>query len=80
MTFHTFTFYAFAAILVFAALRVVTARNPVHSVLFLITAFFSAAGLVDMTAASASNHHRILISTSSKEPTLSVPESQNSRF
>jgi NADH-quinone oxidoreductase subunit J len=43
MTFPTFLFYAFAAILVFAALRVVTARNPVHAVLWLVLAFFTAA-------------------------------------
>jgi len=43
MTFATFLFYAFAAILVFAALRVVTARNPVHAVLWLVLAFFTAA-------------------------------------
>jgi NADH-quinone oxidoreductase subunit J len=36
-------FYAFAAILVFAALRVVTARNPVHAALWLVLAFFTAA-------------------------------------
>ena len=45
MSFHTFVFYAFAAILLFAALRVITARNPVHSALFLVLAFASAAGL-----------------------------------
>jgi NADH-quinone oxidoreductase subunit J len=38
-------FYLMAAVTVGAALAVVTARNPVHSVLFLITTFFSAAGL-----------------------------------
>ena len=43
MTFATFLFYAFSAILVFAALRVVTARNPVHAVLWLVLAFFTAA-------------------------------------
>jgi len=36
-------FYIFAAILVFAALRVVTARNPVHAALWLVLAFFTAA-------------------------------------
>src|SRR4051812_46285399 len=36
-------FYLFAAILVFAALRVITARNPVHSALWLVLAFFTAA-------------------------------------
>ena len=38
-------FYVLAAVSVIAALRVVLASNPVHSVLWLITAFFSAAGL-----------------------------------
>ena len=38
-------FYMFAAILIFSALMVITAKNPVHSVLFLILAFFNAAGL-----------------------------------
>lgn len=45
MSFQTATFYAFAAILLFAALRVITARNPVHSALFLVLAFVTAAGL-----------------------------------
>jgi NADH-quinone oxidoreductase subunit J len=38
-------FYALAAIAVVSAFLVVTARNPVHSVLFLILTFFTAAGL-----------------------------------
>jgi NADH-quinone oxidoreductase subunit J len=38
-------FYVLAVIAVAAALGVVSARNPVHSVLFLITTFFSSAGL-----------------------------------
>ena len=45
MNFETVIFFAFAAILVFAALRVVTARNPVHAALFLVLAFFTSAGL-----------------------------------
>src|SRR5437899_10785670 len=45
MTFFTFTFYVFAAILVFAALRVITTRNPVHAALWLVLSFFSAAGI-----------------------------------
>ncbi len=44
MTFATFVFYVFAAILVFAALRVITARNPVHAALWLVLSFFTAAG------------------------------------
>ena len=45
MTFQTAVFYVFAAILVFAALRVITSRNPVHSALWLVLSFFSAAGV-----------------------------------
>ena len=40
-----FLFYLFASVTVFAALRVVTARNPVHSALYLVLAFFSAAAI-----------------------------------
>jgi NADH-quinone oxidoreductase subunit J len=40
-----FLFYLFAAVTVFAALRVVTARNPVHSALYLVLTFFSAAAI-----------------------------------
>jgi len=45
VTFSTFTFYAFAAILIFAALRVITTRNPVHAALWLVLSFFTAAAL-----------------------------------
>jgi NADH-quinone oxidoreductase subunit J len=38
-------FYLFAAVAIASAVMVVSARNPVHSVLFLILAFFNAAGL-----------------------------------
>jgi NADH-quinone oxidoreductase subunit J len=38
-------FYVFAAILLLSAVMVVSSRNPVHSVLFLILAFFNAAAL-----------------------------------
>ena len=41
----TFFFYVFAAILIGSAAAVVTCRNPVHSVLCLILAFFNAAAL-----------------------------------
>ena len=41
----TIAFYVFAAILLGSATMVVSSRNPVHSVLFLILAFFNAAGL-----------------------------------
>ncbi len=45
MIIQAFAFYLFAGILLASALMVITARNPVHSVLFLILAFFNAAGL-----------------------------------
>lgn len=45
MTFQQFVFYAFSGILIFAALRVITARNPVHAALFLVLAFFTSAAL-----------------------------------
>ncbi len=38
-------FYIFASVLVLSALAVITVKNPVHSVLFLIFSFFNAAGL-----------------------------------
>jgi NADH-quinone oxidoreductase subunit J len=38
-------FYVLSVIAVFSAIAVITARNPVHSVLFLILTFFNAAGL-----------------------------------
>jgi NADH-quinone oxidoreductase subunit J len=45
MEFKTVLFYVFSVILVLAALRVITARNPVHAALFLVLSFFSAAGI-----------------------------------
>jgi NADH-quinone oxidoreductase subunit J len=45
MEFERFVFYVFAAILVFAAGRVITCRNPVHAALHLVLAFFTCAGL-----------------------------------
>ena len=43
--FEAIAFYFFSAILIASAIMVIAARNPVHSVLFLILAFFNAAGL-----------------------------------
>lgn len=45
MDFTTFLFYAFSTLLVFAAVRVVTDRNPVHAALYLILSFFSASAI-----------------------------------
>ena len=45
MDLQAVAFYLLALISVGAALGVISARNPVHSVLFLILTFFSAAGL-----------------------------------
>src|SRR5471030_696078 len=43
--FEAIAFYFFSAILIASAVMVIAARNPVHSVFFLILAFFNAAGL-----------------------------------
>ena len=45
MEFRTFVFYFLAVILIFASLRVITLRNPVHAALHLVLAFFSATGV-----------------------------------
>ena len=45
MEFKTFIFYFLAVIMVFAALRVITSRNPVQAALFLVLTFFNAAGI-----------------------------------
>ena len=45
MTFEQFVFYFLAAVLLFAATMVITIRNPVKATLFLVLAFFNAAGL-----------------------------------
>jgi NADH-quinone oxidoreductase subunit J len=45
MSFHDMVFYFLAAVLLAAGLRVITARNPVHAALFLVLAFFTAAGI-----------------------------------
>jgi NADH-quinone oxidoreductase subunit J len=45
MLLQAIAFYLFSAVLIAAAVMVIAGRNPVHSVLFLILAFFNAAGL-----------------------------------
>jgi len=45
MNFLEIIFYSFSAILVLSALGVITSRNPVHSALLLVLAFFTSAGL-----------------------------------
>jgi NADH-quinone oxidoreductase subunit J len=45
VTTAVFSFYLFSVVLLFAAVMVISAKNPVHSVLWLIVAFFNAAGL-----------------------------------
>lgn len=51
MIVQALAFYAFAAVLIAAAAMVVVQKNPVHSVLFLILAFFNAAALFLMMGA-----------------------------
>ncbi|MXO61778.1 NADH-quinone oxidoreductase subunit J [Qipengyuania oceanensis] len=48
---QTIAFYLFAFLVIASAVLVVTARNPVHSVLWLILAFFNAAGLMVLVGA-----------------------------
>lgn len=45
MTASLLSFYIFSAAMLLSSLMVISSRNPVHSVLFLILAFFNAAGL-----------------------------------
>ena len=45
MIFSTVLFYVFALVLLLAAMRVITARNPVHAALFLVLAFATASAL-----------------------------------
>ena len=45
MIFYSLTFYLFSSVAVLSALMVISAKNPVHSVLFLILSFVNAAGL-----------------------------------
>ena len=45
MDVRTGLFYLFSVVLVFAAFRVITARNPVYAALFLVLTFFQAAGI-----------------------------------
>ncbi|MDG6078244.1 NADH-quinone oxidoreductase subunit J [Erythrobacter litoralis] len=48
---QTIAFYLFAVLVIASAVMVITARNPVHSVLWLILAFFNAAGLMVLVGA-----------------------------
>ena len=48
---HAIAFYLFATLVVASAALVIMARNPVHSVLWLIVAFFNAAGLMVLVGA-----------------------------
>lgn len=45
LTFQDFVFYALAAVLLYAGIRVITTRNPVYAALNLVLAFFTAAGV-----------------------------------
>lgn len=45
MVVQALAFYVFASVAILAGIMVISARNPVHSVLYLILAFFNAAGL-----------------------------------
>lgn len=51
MIVQSIAFYVFSALLILSCVMVISARNPVHSVLFLILAFFQAAGLAVLIGA-----------------------------
>src|SRR4051795_8199000 len=51
MVVAVFFFYLFSAVAVASGVMVISARNPVHSVLFLILAFFNSAGLFILAGA-----------------------------
>ena len=51
MVLQALAFYLFAAIIIASAIMVIAAKNPVHSVLFLILAFFNGAGLFVLVGA-----------------------------
>jgi NADH:ubiquinone oxidoreductase subunit 6 (chain J) len=51
MTLPLFFFYLFSAVAIASAVMVISARNPVHAVLFLILAFFNASGLFMLAGA-----------------------------
>ena len=48
---HTIAFYLFAVLVIASGAFTIMARNPVHSVLWLILAFFNAAGLMVLVGA-----------------------------
>lgn len=45
MDFKSLVFFVLAAVMIFASLRVITVRNPVHAALYLVLAFFNAGGI-----------------------------------
>ncbi len=51
MFLQAISFYLFSAIIIFSAIMVISSKNPVHSVLFLILAFFNGAGLFILVGA-----------------------------
>ena len=55
MMIYSLTFYLFSTVAVFSALMVISAKNPVHSVLFLILSFVNAAGLFVLLGAEFFN-------------------------
>ena len=66
MDVQTGLFYLFSAVLLFAAFRVITARNPVYAALFLVLAFFQAAARLDAAARPSSWPSRWCWSTSAR--------------
>ena len=61
--FTSILFYAFGALLVIAALGVITARNPVHCALFLVFAFLNSARDLAAARGRVPRRHRCSSST-----------------
>ena len=55
MILYSLTFYLFSSVAVLSALMVISAKNPVHSVLFLILSFVNASGLFVLLGAEFFN-------------------------
>ena len=76
------SFYLFASLLIASAAMVIFARNPVHSVLWLIVAFFNAAGLMgwqDQVGSIAKGKFADIVAVSG-DPLKDISETQRVKF
>ena len=71
MIIQSLAFYLFAAVAVASGVMVISSRNPVHSVLFLILCFFNAAGLFVLMGAEFLAMILVVVSISNTTKTIS---------